>query len=456
MTLRALGEVLDEVKRPEVVQDDEGYRILGVRWYAEGAWVKSESAGSEIKAPKVFRLEAGDLIYNRLFAWKGSFAVIPDELDGCFVSNEFPAFRVRTDSADVDYIMMLLSQPALWEQIERESTGVASISRKRLKVQGFLKIELPLPDLSQQRAIHARYSQSRSSVSAVWQRVTEALQDVADLRQTILQLAVMGCLVPQDPNDEPASELLKKIQTEKQRLIAEGTIRKTKPLPPIDAEELPFELPEGWACERLGALTWIRGGVTKGRKLAGRTTAEYPYLRVANVQRGFLDLSEIKIIAVPVEELEKYALEKGDLLVVEGGDWDKVGRSAIWTGAVDPCLHQNHVFRVRSLVSGLDPHWLMSFTNSAVGREHFERASKQTTNLASINMTQLKTCVVPIPPDGEQQRIIAKVDQLMTLCDDLEAKLQQSQTDADNLLAAIVHELTQTGVNSQEGRPHGK
>ena len=244
MSERKLGEVLEEVKRPVDVVEEE-YRILGVRWYAEGAWVKKECAGSEIKAAKLYRVEAGDLIYNRLFAWKGSFAVIPQDLDGCYVSNEFPAFRVRDGNANIHYIFLLLSQPALWEAIERESAGVASISRKRLKVRDFLELELPLPSRKRQVEILDRYAPLKREVQELNERVVESISDVAELRQTILQLAVMGRLVPQDPTDEHASELIKRIQAEKQRLIAEGKIRKPKPLPLIDPDEMPCKLAAG-------------------------------------------------------------------------------------------------------------------------------------------------------------------------------------------------------------------
>jgi len=118
-------------------------------------------------------------------------------------------------------------------------------------------------------------------------------------------------------------------------------------------------------------LTNVVGGVTLGRKLDGRTLASFPYLRVANVKRAYLELDFVKEVSIPVEELEKYKLEPGDLLLTEGGDWGKVGRCAIWRGEIENCLHQNHVFRARLYTKDVLSEWLGLYANSAVGCAYF-------------------------------------------------------------------------------------
>ncbi|EIS3328451.1 restriction endonuclease subunit S, partial [Escherichia coli] len=243
-------------------------------------------------------------------------------------------------------------------------------------------------------------SQNAEELAENWARINEHFDtlftteaSVDALKQTILQLAVMGKLVPQDPNDEPASELLKRIAQEKAQLVKEGKIKKQKPLPPISDEEKPFELPEGWEWCLFEDIIDIQSGITKGRNLSNRTLVKVPYLRVANVQRGYLDLTEIKQIEIPIEEKEKYQVVKGDLLITEGGDWDTVGRTTVW------ChdwyiANQNHVFKGRNIGQDVDPYWLETYMNSPFSRQYFANASKQTTNLASINKTQLRGCPV--------------------------------------------------------------
>lgn len=286
-----------------------------------------------------------------------------------------------------------------------------------------------------------------------WQRLAEHFHtlfttesSIDALKQTLLQLAVMGKLVPQDPSDEPASEYVHRIQIEKQRVLAQSKARKQKVLDTASRQEPPFEAPTGWSWQVVDDLLHVTGGVTLGRKLRDRKLVSLPYLRVANVQRGHLELAQIKEIEVPEDEVEKYLLQDGDLLITEGGDWDKVGRTAVWRSELPDCLHQNHVFRARSVIPDWEPRWAEMYLNSASAREYFAGSSKQTTNLASINMTQLRACAFPVPPLPEQHRIVAKVDQLMTLCEQLKARISQAQqlhADlADALIAESLNEKT--------------
>ncbi|WP_288454153.1 restriction endonuclease subunit S [uncultured Enterobacter sp.] len=288
------------------------------------------------------------------------------------------------------------------------------------------------------------HSQNAEELAENWVRIsqhfdtlftTEASIDA--LKQTILQLAVMGKLVPQDPNDEPVSELLKRIEQEKAQLVKEGKIKKQKPLPPVGDEEKPFALPVGWEWCRFEDVVDIQSGITKGRNLAGRTLISVPYLRVANVQRGYLQLSDIKSIEIPVEEKDKYHVQKGDLLITEGGDWDTVGRTAVWTDATFYVANQNHVFKARPLVNELNVKWLETFMNSSVSRDYFAGASKQTTNLASINKTQLRGCFIALPPISETSRILDQYISLLNVCDTLKSRLQSAQQTQLHLADAL-------------------
>ena len=264
---------------------------------------------------------------------------------------------------------------------------------------------------------------------------------ITQLEATLLQLAVRGKLVPQDPNDEPASTLLQKIRTEKDRLIAEGKIKKDKPLPPISDEEKPFALPEGWKWTRFGEVADISSGVTLGRKTPLKTPISLPYLRVANVQRWRLNLAEIKEILIDDSEIDRFRLLDGDLLITEGGDWDKVGRTCIWRSQLNTCLHQNHVFKARRINTDWQPRWAELFLNSVDARTYFASAAKQTTNLASINMTQLKSCPFPLPPLPEQSDIVAKLEALLALTARLKTQLAKAQQ-AQALLADVLLETS--------------
>lgn len=292
-------------------------------------------------------------------------------------------------------------------------------------------------------------SQNADELAENWARISEHFDTlftteatIDALKQTILQLAVMGKLVPQDPNDEPASELLKRIAQEKAQLVKDGKIKKQKPLPPISDEEKPFELPDGWEWCLFEDVVDIQSGITKGRNLANRKLISIPYLRVANVQRGYLDLSEVKEIDIPEEEKDKYHVIKGDLLITEGGDWDTVGRTTVW------ChdwyiANQNHVFKGRIIGQDIDPYWLETYMNSPYSRDYFASASKQTTNLASINKTQLRGCPVAIPPSSEADKIMIKLNDFNELCEKLKLKIKSAQQTQLHLADA----LTDAAIN---------
>jgi type I restriction enzyme S subunit len=163
-------------------------------------------------------------------------------------------------------------------------------------------------------------------------------------------------------------------------------------------------VPNGWERKPLVKVAEVCTGVAKGKK-GLKDPIEVPYLRVANVQDGYIDLSEIKTIEIERHQLKRYSLQAGDVLMTEGGDFDKLGRGDVWQGQVEPCLNQNHVFAVRVDRDVLVPYFLASLTGSHFGKTYFLSCAKRSTNLASINSTQLKEFPVLLPPLPEQQKI---------------------------------------------------
>ncbi len=160
-----------------------------------------------------------------------------------------------------------------------------------------------------------------------------------------------------------------------------------------------------WPIHRLDEVADVGSGVTLGKDVSGFKNVELPYLRVANVQDGHLDLSTIKTVRVRVEEVENYRLEPGDVLMTEGGDLDKLGRGTIWHGEIPNCLHQNHIFRVRAKQDQLRPYFFSLVVESDIAKRYFLRVAKRTTNLASINKTVLRAFRFPVPEPTEQEEI---------------------------------------------------
>jgi type I restriction enzyme S subunit len=171
---------------------------------------------------------------------------------------------------------------------------------------------------------------------------------------------------------------------------------------------LPAVPATAWQVKRLKFIARVQTGMAKGKDLAGTETIEIPYLRVANVQDGYLDLDEVTTMPVPAGDLPRYLLKPGDVLMNEGGDFDKLGRGHVWHGQIDPCIHQNHVFAVRP--HGVSPEWLNAYTGSAPAQFYFMGQAKQSTNLASISSTNLMELPVPVPPEPVQRRLVAHIE----------------------------------------------
>ncbi|BDQ38764.1 type I restriction endonuclease EcoAI subunit S [Pseudodesulfovibrio nedwellii] len=449
---------------------DSGTPVLRVgNLFTSKQWYYSDLTLDEDKY-----INSEDLIY----AWSASFG--PFIWEGGKAIYHYHIWKLKffiEGSPYKEYLYNYLLDAT--DRIKRAGSGIAMIHMTKGRMEELL---VPLPPLAEQHRIVAKIdqlmarcdeleklrieqeqkrlavhtsalkqlldAQEQDRFANAWKFLTTNFgelytvkENVVELRKAILQLAVMGKLVEQDPSDQPASELLMEIEAEKARLLKEKKVRKVKPLPEFSLKDMPYALPERWEWVRLEDVVELGSGVTKGRKLAGKKLISIPYLRVANVQRGYLDLAVIKEIEIVENEVEKYSLKYGDLLITEGGDWDKVGRTCLWREEVPVCGHQNHIFRARKVLNKQNENWLEKCLNSPISRQYFAGASKQTTNLASINKTQLRGCPIPMPPLTEQRRIVEKLDQLMTLCDDLEHQIDTATNTQNNLLNAVMAQV---------------
>lgn len=299
-------------------------------------------------------------------------------------------------------------------------------------------------------------AQSIHELKDSWKRVQDNLHLLLDdpasidaLQGLFAKLAVRG-LLSQEPSREwvDIEEIINNTDRMRNEYLKQKWLRKQKRVENAQMDD--DEYPDHWEVVAFDKIAIVIGGITKGRNLKNRQTAFYPYLRVANVQRGYFDLSEMKEIEIPVDEFEKYSLAAGDLLITEGGDWDKVGRTAIWRDQISDCLHQNHIFKARVPSELILNEWVELVFNSEVGRDYFARASKQTTNLASINMTQLRSFPFPIPPLSEQKQILNSLESAFKTCRILKNQMVRKQNLAERLSQATIATLTGTQIQEKE------
>lgn len=318
------------------------------------------------------------------------------------------------------------------------------------------KLILFLPPLNEQTRIVEKLEELFSDLDTGVAELMAAQRKLAQYHQSLLKSAVEGELTSEwrtkNKPKETGAQLLDRILKERRARWEEKQLARfkeqgktppkgwqdkyTEPVQP-DTTNLP-ELPEGWVWASLDMLGDIASGVAKGTKRnADIPVREVPYLRVANVQRGYLDLSEVKTIIAVERDIEELTLKYGDVLFNEGGDRDKLGRGWVWREEVANCIHQNHVFRMRPYLPEIVPE-LISHHGNTFGKSWFQDAGKQTTNLASINMSMLRAFPVPLAPTDEQNEILGQVQiQLESLArqgQSVELALKQAAAQRKNIL----------------------
>ena len=296
--------------------------------------------------------------------------------------------------------------------------------------------------LNQSLLHHLQESQNHEEFKKNFDLITSHFNDLYDnqenmkaLRQTILQLAVSGRLNTQDPEDEPASDLLKRITTEKQALIKAGQLKAQKPLPPVAEAEQPFTLPDSWVWTRLGQVCDVRDGTHDTPKY--RNTG-IPLITSKNLSNGKIDFSNVKLISEEdyLAISKRSNVEENDILFAMIGS---IGNPVLVQGKNTFAIKNVALFKGNTKIS---PSFLLLClkasenemkTRSAGGVQPF------------VSLTFLRNYNFPLPPLAEQQRIVAKVGELMALCDALEAHLTQQQAHATALLNSLVHELVGVG-----------
>lgn len=316
--------------------------------------------------------------------------------------------------------------------------------------------KVPIPPLNEQRRIVAKIE----ALKARSQRVKEELEAIPALldqfRQSVLAAAFRGDLTAdwreKNPDVEPASVLLERIRAERRRRWEEAELEKMKAQgktpkddkwkekykepEPVDTTLLP-ELAEGWCWASLDEVSAIQGGIQKQPKRIPNKNA-YPFLRVANVPRGRLNLEDVHQIELFSGELEKLRLVKGDLLVVEGnGSPSEIGRTAIWDGSIKDCVHQNHLIRVR-LSESLKPEFIEAYWNSPQGRAKVFEVAHTTTGLYTLSVSKIAILPIPLAPEAEQIILQQKLDKLFQIEAYMQTLMTQGQESLNSLDRSIL------------------
>lgn len=374
-----LGEVLRPVSRPEPVDHATIYRVLGAHWYAKGLYVKEIKPGSQIQASKLFRVEHGDFVYNRLFAWKGSFAIATEENHGCYVSNEFPVFTINRDRAKAKYLWGYFSRASAWDEALSLSSGGTPTSRNRLKEEKLLAMKIPLPSLNEQQRIVARIDELASKIEETRQLRRQAVEKVG-----VLFLSALESVFEKDGAEEwPRKKLIKDGLT----TVVAGQH--------ILAGEY-SSLGEG--------TPYLTGPAAFGRK-------------VPQITHWTL---VPKAMSLP-----------GDiLLTVKGAGVGKIN----FAPDVE-CAIGRQIMAIRPSPGNLMREFLYFFLDHKF--EHFRSIATATT-VPGFKKSDVENLEIPVPPIHEQRQIVAYLDDLQATVDSLKRLQAETAAELDAMLPSIL------------------
>lgn len=385
----ALEEAIIPVERPEAPIPGRIYRQIGVRLWGEGAYEREPLDGSQTRYKTLSRVEADDIIVNKIWARNGSVAVVSKDLAGCYGSNEFPTFVPIQEKLHPRWFHWYTKTKAFWDQCDQKSRGTSG--KNRIRPERFLEVEIPLPPLSEQRRIVARIEELAGKI-------------------------------------EEARGLRRQSVEEAQAVVSRAT------------SSLVDEA--GWTIRPLGELLMEspRNGLSPKPEIENNGR---PMLRINAVSSSptrFVDLTAIKMVEVSDEEAAPFELRNDDVFIVRyNGDINRVAKPGIYKG-IDPCysVYPDKLMRLRPDGSKMLPDFLVFGLCSQSVREQIEELGKTTAGNIGISGSNAKSFRVPVPPLSEQRRIVAELEALQTQLDALKRLQAETAVELDAMLPSIL------------------
>ena len=363
---------------------------------------KKDGSNEDKSKYKVVRKD--DLAYNKMRMWQG--AIGRSEYEG-IVSPAYVILAPR-DNLYSRYYHYLYRTGAFIAEANRHSYGLC-LDMNSLRYEDFKTIYSPVPPRTEVERIVAFLNQKTAEINAAIAKKERLIELLNEQRSTQVNRAVTLGM------DQSVS------------------LRKSE-------SEWIESLPDHWEIVPLKYISTVQSGVTLGKNYASsKTTKSFPYLRVANVQDGYIDLSTVTEIVLPVREAKNYLLRTGDILVTEGGDIDKLGRGNCWDGQIEECLHQNHVFAVR-ILKRVRPEFVALITGVSYARRYFTTTANKTTNLASTNKAKLGNLPVLVPPLQEQDAILDFCKQVKAQYDALISSVSREISALKEMKSSLIAE----------------
>jgi type I restriction enzyme S subunit len=428
-----IGDFLKRIKRPVELVADKDYKLVTIKMNHNGIVLRGTKKGSDIKS-KMYEVKEGDFILSGIDARNGAFGIIPKDLDGAIVTNDFWYFEI--DEKVISKRLFLELTATTWFDDICKKGSDGTTQRIRLQKNKFFNQQILLPEGDEQEKLLSTILEFKKGQNGLMKEVEIQNQLLTQLKQSILQEAIQGKLTAdwrkQNPNTEPASEILNRIKSVKAQLIKDKKIKKEKALPSITEEEIPFELPAGWLWCRMQNYLDVRDGTHNTPKYV---KSGIPLVTSKNLYTGELDLSNIKYISEQDHKKisKRSNVERDDILLAMIGS---IGNPVIVD--IEPNFSIKNVALIKYYLRDLShPNYIKYFLETAT--QKFIKEARGGVQ-PFISLTKLRHTLFPIPPLKEQKVIVEKVETLMKQCQILEQEIKTSETNAKMLMQAVLKE----------------
>lgn len=372
--------------------------------------VKTKASERKISGDKV-KFHKGQVLYSKLRPYLKKILVAPD---GGICTPELVPFD--TYLIDENYIAYVLRSPHIDYVINSVTYGV---KMPRVGTDTMTNLLIPLPPLAEQKRIVAKIEELLPYVdcyAAAYEKLEQFnAKFPEDMKKSILQYAIQGKLVEQREEEGMGEELYRQIQAEKKRLIKEGKIKKEKPLPEIAEDEIPFDIPGSWKWVRIGTVATILGGkrIPAGRKLSSNDTG-YIYIRVSDMKDGYVSTENLQYVPEDIfPSISKYIIHKEDVFITVAGTIGRVGK-------IPPELDGANLTENadRLVFSLMDQDWLIKCMQSSLVQNQIADATTKV-GQPKLAIIRIQNMLIPLPPLSEQKRIVAKLEEILPLCERL-------------------------------------
>jgi restriction endonuclease S subunit len=422
-----LADVVSHKKKFIIIDDNSEYKRCKVKLHRQGIIVRDVIKGSEINTKKQQVCKEGQLLVAEIDAKVGGYGIVPKELAGAIVSSHYYLFDIHLEKINLSYLEYFLKTDDFFNQIKPQgTTNYASI--RPIDV---LNISIPLPTLEIQKIIGDKLEITSKSINSFNHKFESNALNILELRQSILHEAVQGKLVPQDHNDEPASELLVKINAGRQNLVIEKKIKKNQTLPRIMEDEIPFDLPMSWEWIRLADITFNHGQKIPNQK--------FTYIDVGSINKERGIISDQLTILKP-DDAPSRARKIVDFGTVI---YSTVRPYLLNIAMIDRTFDYEPIVSTAFAVMHPLPQILNKYLYYYLrSRSFVEYVESQMVGMAypAINESKLFNGLFPLPPINEQKRIVEKIDRLLDLCDELEKMIEQSNRESELLMQSLLQE----------------